>query len=83
MFQVLASANEQVTGAFNMVNFFRDMLSKFGFKNVNEIIKKQSPEMAAMQQMGGEGGMPNDDQGLMQLMGGMGGGGPASGGMGV
>ena len=78
MFQVLASANEQVTGAFNMVNFFRDMLQKFGFKNVNEIVNNQQ-QLQQANAMGGQGGMPSDDQGLMQLMGGGGMGGPQSG----
>ena len=79
MFQVLASANDQVAGAFNMVNFFRDMLEKFGFKNVNELIKTESEMQQMTQPMGGPEGMPSDDQGLMQLMGGGAMGGPMSG----
>ena len=61
-----------------MVNFFRDMLGKFGFKNVNEIINSQE-QFQQMQALGGQGGMPSDDQGLMQLIGGGAGGGPQSG----
>jgi hypothetical protein len=71
IFQVLASAQPQLAGSFNMVNYLRQMLPWFNFRNVNEIIQKQP---AVAEQLAGQGmtagQMPNDAAGLAQLIGG-------------
>ena len=78
IFQVMASSGPEVLGSFNMVNFFRDMFQKFGFKNVNELIQ-QNPALQQANAQAGPGGQPNDLAGMMSMIQG-GGSGPVSGG---
>lgn len=78
MFQVLAGAQPALMGAFNMVNFLRQMLRSLDYKNVNELIQKQPQvaEMLAGSGMEGAGAVPESDPsaGMLQAMGGEGGG---------
>jgi hypothetical protein len=71
LFQILASAQPALAGSFNMVNYLRETLPWFNFKNVNEIIQK-APVVQDMLANSGQtaGSMPNDAQGLAQLIGG-------------
>lgn len=80
MFQVLASANPQMAGSFNMVNFLRQMLIQQGYKNVNELIQKAPQVAESLGQQGMTAGqMPNDTAGLAAMMGGAAPSGPSSG----
>jgi len=80
MFQVLASANPQMAGSFNMVNFLRQMLIQLGYKNTNELIQKQQTVADGLGQQGMTAGqMPSDTAGLAALMGGAAPSGPSSG----
>lgn len=71
IFQILSAAAPQMAGAFNLVNYLRQTLPMFGYRNVNELIQAQ-PQVADM--LAGQnqtaGSMPNDTQGLAQMLGG-------------
>ena len=72
LFQMVASASPEVAGAFNLVNFFKDIMITFGFKNVNELVQSNPALNQAQQTMGGASG----PSGLIEGMGS----GPISGG---
>jgi len=80
LFQIVASAPPGMLASINMTNFLRSMMREFDIKNVNELIQ-EAPQMA--QALEGQGqtaeGMPNDTQGMLQMIGGGGPSGPTAG----
>lgn len=70
-----ASANPAVAGAVNMVNYLRTVFHRFGFKDVNDVIAQNPAVQTQLAAAGIEGGVnavpgPNDQQGLLQILGG-------------
>ena len=78
IFQIVASAPPAVLQSFQMTNFLRAIMREFDIKAVNEFIAKEAPAQVT-QGPPQQGGMPNDAQGLMQLIGGGAPSGPSSG----
>jgi hypothetical protein len=83
MFQILAGAQPGLAGAFNMVNFLRQMLRNFDYQNVNELIQKQPtvqdmlsrsglPQAGQIPEEGQLMGVPGASSGPLTIAGGLG-----------
>lgn len=81
IFQMLAGAQQGgLAGSINMVNYLRQTLPMFGYRNVNELIQKQPQVAEALAGQGMTAGqVPGSTEGLAQLIGGGAPSGPASG----
>jgi hypothetical protein len=79
MLQTVAGAGPEVAGAFNMVNFLRQVFRLFGVRNVNELIQKPQSISEMTGGMGGAANVPEDIGSMMQMIGGGAPSGPGSG----